>query len=495
MRQQRVRPTHYVALQLSDPSVVESLIRMQRRLTRAVPALRLGLIPAAEFHMTLALLCLDSTEAGAAADAVAAAGPLVSTLVGWAPLEVCTKIQCFGRRGRPTVAYAAPHDGTACSRGLRATHLALRERLPGIWSDGREFRPHVTLWKTARSPEAPDLNSLKALDKLARRERDEGLARSDVAIRELALVDMATGEARLVPIAAATAAVERASVCLALKADVGNTLPPSSAQRWLDASGHRVSTLPLAPRRLKPALVVKPETTPREPMRPGKAGKAGGSWIFCYDELMRLDRLPLARDIVGTEPIEAAPAAVAGFRLAFNGHGASANLAPAVDGAEPSECRGVCFRFTKPDLVRLSRRGTLVAIAARELRGSREFSALTLVPSRVLAGSTAWRGVYDIATPLPKPPKPLVAPVVAAAAHHNLGDDYVRYLSEIQTVPRLADRGRDYFHDLESNPALAALKRAPGAGSDLVTDSQSRAANPRRPGSFSRRSLRVQHAW
>lgn len=501
------RPTHYVALKLRDPTLVENLKAMQRRLVLCVPALREALIPPEQLHMTLLLVCaVNASEV----DAVEAAletigGPLVSALLGWAPLELSSRLEWFSHKRRPSVVYARGREEAACHRGIHALHLGLCEGLPFVLKD-KSFRPHVTLMKTSRLPEPPCEKSSRKLEQFLQDQRNDSLLRGEIKIQELALIALATSETRLVRARPVDAAAAAMAIQLSLRACLGTQpFAGKQSQSWLDSSGQKVAELPLEPRRrrrsvltlalparatspameafslprerdshsdapsLSPGIKSLPEAashTPGRAFRPVAANPSSETvWTFFFDELMRLDRKRYCKELIGEEVSDDyVLAAIDGWRPAFNGPGGTVNMVAATSETEPTSCLGVCFRVSKSALGKFAAKRKLVDVNVRPRLLNANHPALgkvlCLLPMRVLSGSSCWTGIYTVDSDLPKPPKPIVAAVAAAAVYWGFDAKYVRYLTEIPCIYNLADRGRAYFHNLEDNASLRLLPAA-----------------------------------
>ncbi|XP_072463616.1 leukocyte receptor cluster member 9 [Notamacropus eugenii] len=141
---QRLRPTHFVALKITDPELREAVARAQARLTEAEASTGSSLVGLKALHLTLALLRLASP--GEVAAAAQALRRLVQGPSFHYPREVHFRnLACLDHR----MIYSVP------SPGLQGLAQALQQRLRAeglevLEPSREELGPHLTLAKLPR---------------------------------------------------------------------------------------------------------------------------------------------------------------------------------------------------------------------------------------------------------------------------------------------------------------------------------------------------------
>mmetsp|Transcript_38742 Transcript_38742/g.124192 ORF Transcript_38742/g.124192 Transcript_38742/m.124192 type:complete len:467 (+) Transcript_38742:124-1524(+) len=411
------RPTHYVALRISDASATSAFLSLQKRMVSRVPPLRAALV--FDYHVTIALARGDDE------DLVAKFQPAAFDAVEEEPLRFSSGLGRFDdERGKPRVVYAALADCPARTR-LRA----LRDQFARLfgeasYDDDGEYTPHVTLLKTSRllaSGASPTAESLDALRAFLEDDLKDAAIPGDQSVERIELIAMAPnddGTQRVVATLDGRRPTVRSpcrSRSVAEDDDEETVVPPASVlPEFVDSNGDLVAALPLKKR--DNTKTTKP--TPSKP--PPREEKVV---VFVYGELMRLDRfLPCFRGM-------AVPGKLGGWCLTFDAPGARENARPAATPRYPSYLRGVCYEISKDQLQTLQdqrRSYAAIPVADVERDDQRKAPALLFVARDVLDFSPG---------DAPKPPKAYVDVIKDHAARFfPFDEDYRRlFLDEVPT--------------------------------------------------------------
>jgi len=302
--------------------------------------------------------------------------------------------------------------------------------------DTQIYKPHVTLLKTSCLPtNAPRRQPAAQLAAYLNDELSEiPQINGDQLITELELISITNGQT--------LARLKKEASSKANKSCNGAANPSTFIPNFVDSDGIEIARLPLSKRaplgekKPKKSLLTSITLTPPQVKNTPKIR------LFCYGELMRLERF-VKSGICG----KPCPASLCGWSLTFDARGGRENIQP---GGQPS-VRGISYQVTEEalDIVRKHTASYAeIFLDCLQLDGNQQSQdCLVFIARQIMNKGCA---LNFLSSEKPKPPLTYVKILRDNARHFQLDAKYQQFLDEL---PIAEDRNKEYFK-VHANPLL-----------------------------------------